>query len=79
MSKESFELYKKDKENNLEPITFQPAEFGKFIVSSLLSGVGIGLITNIEDLSSVSVGILFIILGMYGMASSIASSRKKNV
>lgn len=79
MNKEKFELYKKDKENGLEPITFQPAEFGKFIASSLLAGVGIGLIINVEDIISVVTGIIFVVLGMYGMASSITSSRKKDV
>ena len=76
MSKETFQLYKKDKEKGLEDITFKPAGFGMLLIFSLLGGTGIGLLSDINDIGSVLLGGLFIVIGMYGMAKQIAIAKE---
>lgn len=76
MSRETFELYKKDKEKGLGDITFKPAEFGMFILYALLTGVGIGLISTLKDSVTIILGIISVVIGMYGIARYVAIAKE---
>ena len=69
MSKETFQLYKKDKEKGLGDITFKPAEFGMFILYALLAGVGIGLISTLKDIVTIILGIISVVIGIGGLTN----------
>lgn len=80
MSKETYELYKKQKLSDLKALTFQPEDFGGFIIFSLLGGIGIGFITYTitPPPFPIFMGIIFITIGMYGMARKIAIAKEDN-